>query len=133
MSEYWSPKPLRPAQENPLFQESKDETYVVKGLSPIQRQRREDGTPHTVGGRTCLHPEETFYLSGEKIDKAQPEVPNDHKLDPDAVVKSFFEKAVPVEDDEEAEKGALGDAGKQVAGAAVNATKQVINTAVNSK
>lgn len=129
---YWSPKPLRPQDPNPLFQESKDDTYTVKGLSPIERQRRTDGTPYTVGGRTALRPEETFYLSDDKIDKAQPSAPA-KTLDPDAVVKSFFEKAVPDEDAEDSEKGALADAGKQVGGAAVGAAKQVISTATNAK
>lgn len=86
----WSPKPLRPADPNPLFKENKDESYVVKALTPIQQQRREDGTPHTVGGRTKLGPEEHFYLSADKLNKSK-EAPAKPKLDPDAIVKSFLE------------------------------------------
>lgn len=52
---WWSPKPLRPAAKDPLF-EVTESPVVVKGLNPWQRQRMEDGTPHTIPGPTSLRP-----------------------------------------------------------------------------
>lgn len=93
MMSNWNPKPKRPQDPNPLFKMDEREEYVVKGLTPIERQRRADGTPHTTGNRTRLVPAESFYLEAEKLDKSQPPAPKKPSLDPDAVVKSFLEKS----------------------------------------
>jgi len=48
-------RPQRPTDPNPLF--TLNDAYVVKSAStPMQKQRALDGTPHTRGGRTGLHP-----------------------------------------------------------------------------
>lgn len=92
-----APRPLeRPTSENPLFALVESDV-VVRELSPIQRQRHVDGTPHTRTGLTGLRPPEpTLYLEGiskgvgsdgVKDDRANPR-PN---LDPDSVVKAFLD------------------------------------------
>ena len=89
----WNPKPLRPADPNPLFQMG-DETYVVKGQSAIQRQRAADGTPHTKCRPSALSaPDYALYLEDGKIQKSEP-APVAKALDPDLVVKSFLKGMV---------------------------------------
>lgn len=92
-----APRPLqRPASDNSLFALVEQEV-VVRELSPIQRQRVEDGTPHTRTAFTALRPPEPkLYLEGiskgvnsdgVKDDRANP-MP---VTDPDAVVKAFLD------------------------------------------
>lgn len=97
MSSYWSPKPLRPAAINPLFQMVESET-VVKGLSPIQRQRKEDGTPLTRGARTSLRPADPELTLRDDLVKGsiaekfakRPEQPKMDPVDPISVVKAYM-------------------------------------------
>lgn len=85
-----SPKPLRMADPNPLFP-MVDEGYVVKSLSPMERQRRLDGTQHTMMRPSTLEPKGIdLYLSGDKIDKSIPIV-EAKSLDAAAIIKSFME------------------------------------------
>lgn len=100
----WSPKPLRPVAENPLFEMVESPT-VVKGLSPMQRQRQEDGTPHTRTGPTALRPADpiltlpNILVKGSLVEKfdERPKQPKQDPADPMAVVKSYLAKgpAVP--------------------------------------
>lgn len=130
----WHPKPLRPADPNPLFQMDTDAGYVVKSQTPIQRQRELDGTPHTKMRPSPLHaPDYALFLEDSKLNKsesAQPPVKTDPPLNPDMVVKSFMAKGVVDEDEESAEKGTIGQAvGGAAAGAAKMATGAVTGAA----
>lgn len=100
----WAPKPLRPDSENPLF-EMVEAPVVVKGLSPIQRQRLADGSQHTITGPTALRPAdpvlslpETMVKKGSLVEKYD-ERPKPIKQDPEdpmTVVKSYLaEKSLP--------------------------------------
>jgi hypothetical protein len=98
MNTGWAPKPLRPDATNPLF-EMVEAPIVVKGLSPIQRQRLADGTPHTVTGPTALRaPDpalvlpETLVKKGSLVEKydERPKQPKQDPEDPMTVVKSYL-------------------------------------------
>lgn len=88
MSGYWAPKPLRPQSVSPLFDDSRDEGYVVKGMTDMQRQRTEDGTPHTTTGRTGIAPRGIALFVTP--DAPQETVEKGQKLDPDEVIKAFL-------------------------------------------
>lgn len=83
----------RPKDPNPIFQMSEPET-VIKGQSPIERQRAEDGTPHTITGVPCDSPKgPTLYL-GTEVKKSVPvkrEKEVTKSLDPAAVVKAYLD------------------------------------------
>ena len=85
-----SPKPLRKGDPNPLFKMEEGD-YVVKALSPIERQRREDGTPYTTVIPSAVEPRERgLYLKEEKVTKSV-EAAVHRDPDPDEVVKAFME------------------------------------------
>lgn len=137
----WNPKPLRPAAENPLFTENQGYTITKsQSLSPMERQRLADGTPHTKTGRTGLRPplvqrvgdEPELYLgkSVNEDDKDADEVQK--SLNPDLIVKSYLGQDG--EDTEKGEGDSLGTkAGKVAVGAAkvgARAAGSVARTAV---
>lgn len=103
MNAGWSPKPIRPVADSPLFEWVEAPT-VVKGLSPIQRQRLADGTPHTVTGRTCLRaPDPVLALPESMLNKGslvekydeRPKQPKQDPVDPMTVVKSYLAEKEP--------------------------------------
>lgn len=88
----------KPAPTNNLFPMHEEEIRVYS-RSPIQQQRANDGTPHTVGGVTGLRPPEPeLYLSKAF---ANPDVPAEanslnhkydpSKIEPNKIVKAFLE------------------------------------------
>ncbi len=93
----WAPKPLRPNSENPLF-EMVEAPTVVKSLTPIQRQRLSDGTPHTVTASTALRPADpvlslpSTLVKGSLVEKydERPKQPKQDPEDPMTVVKSYL-------------------------------------------
>lgn len=103
MNTSWAPKPMRPAADNTLF-EMVEHPVVVKGLTPMQRQRLADGTPHTVTGRTALRPAdpelklpETMVKKGSLVEKfdERPKQPKQDPEDPMTVVKSYLSQKNP--------------------------------------
>ena len=94
---HWAPQPRMKADEHGLFKMDESVTVVNKGLTPIQRQRRLDGTPHTVTGYQCDKPEDpVIYLGSDKISKSSLNA-DDHKektsaCDPDEVIKAYLNK-----------------------------------------
>lgn len=103
MSTYWSPRPLRPASANPIFEMVEPEP-VIKGLSPMQRQRLEDGTPITRSGPTALRPADPMLVLrpelskgslAEKLEEKNPKygAPRQDPQEPLGVIKSYLEKA----------------------------------------
>ncbi len=93
MNTGWSPKPLRNVEQH--FTEL---PIVVKGLTPMQRQRELDGTPHTRTGPTALRaPDPVLVLPAtlkkgslvEKFDE-RPKAPKQEPEDPMTVVKSYL-------------------------------------------
>lgn len=91
-----SPQPLRKSDSDPLFKEG-DDGYVVKALSPIERQRKLDGTPHTSNRQSAFRPKDTeLYIGEDKISKASlPDAKSvsaqsERDIDPDEVVKAFM-------------------------------------------
>ena len=97
MNTGWAPKPLRPESEDPLFKFVETPT-VVKGLSPIERQRLADGTPHTIGTPTALKPPDAVLtlrpdlVKGSLVEKyaERPKPPIQDPPDPMTVVKSYM-------------------------------------------
>ncbi|NJL53708.1 hypothetical protein HC928_00285 [bacterium] len=110
---WWSPKPLRPEAQNPLFPVS-EAPVTVRGLNPWQRQRQQDGTPPTVPGRTALRPPdpELFIRSelskGSLVEKLDDEdkkkTPKTEPVDPIGVLKSFMAHKVEKPQEEEVSK-----------------------------
>lgn len=108
MNTGWSPKPLRPEAENPLF-EMYEAPVVVKGMTPMQRQRHEDGTPHTRTGPTALRPADpeitlrSDLVKGSLVAKfdERPKAIKQDPQDPISVVKSYLAKAAEVKPKEE--------------------------------
>ena len=113
---WWNPKPLRPQADNTLFTFHEQPT-VVRGLSPMQRQRLADGTPPTVSGPTALRPADpalnirpSLVKSSmvEKIEEENPRygVPRRDPVEPLGVIKSYMAyKSKDEEDpDEDSEK-----------------------------
>lgn len=105
-----SPKPLRKGDPNPLFQEG-DDTYVIKALSPMERERRADGSQHTNNRGSAVKPrglDNSLYLGDDKIDKSAKSVSAQMEADinPDEVVKNFMKGklAGADTDDEDQEK-----------------------------
>ena len=86
---FYNPKPLRPEDPNPLFKFCNDYEFE-KELTPIQRQRRVDGTQHTKTGLTKLNPGNVEPVTGPKLELNKAVKPT--KIDPDAVVKAFLER-----------------------------------------
>jgi hypothetical protein len=87
---------VRPQSANNLFPMVEGDVHVYS-RSPIQQQRANDGTPHTVGGVTGLRPPEPeLYLSKAF---ANPDVPAEanalnnptSKIEPNKIVKAFLE------------------------------------------
>lgn len=92
-----SPQPLKKSDSDPLFKEG-DDGYIVKAVSPIERQRKLDGTPHTSSHPNGIEPKGTeLYIGEDKISKASlPDAKSvsaqmDNDIDPDEVVKAFME------------------------------------------
>lgn len=91
--EQWSPKPLRPFVNLPL----EPETVVIKGRTPIEKQRAQDGTPHT-SMRPGLRPADPQLVIKGSLAEELPEAPTPPKADPPIydqeaaakVVKSFL-------------------------------------------
>jgi hypothetical protein len=120
MSTYWSPKPLRPASANPIFEMVEPET-VVKGLSPMQRQRLEDGTPITRQGPTALRPADpelvirpdlakgSYAATLESKSPKYGAPPRQDPQEPLGVIKSYLEKAK----EHENPKGGLSQKGRE--------------------
>lgn len=114
---WWSPKPLRSVSHtNSLFQMVEPET-TVKGLSPIERQRKEDGTPMTRTPPSALRPADpALSLKSDLINKGSMVARYDEKyprndaprLDPPeplGVLKSYLAyKAQDCSSEEEIEK-----------------------------
>ncbi len=97
----WHPKPLRPKDPNPLC--TQDDSYVIKkssDLTPIQRQRIQDGTPHTRGSQYRIQPTQATQITGPRLyigDDVSKSISNDKESDPvppnaDEIVKSFLSK-----------------------------------------
>ncbi len=118
----WHPKPRRPVDPNPLFTEG--DSYTIRKsstLSPIERQRIQDGTPHTRGGRYSFQPGQIeptdgprLYIGGDAVEKSvQPTRPN-----VDELVKSFLAKGVAADEEEDTEKAAATPAPKSAPKAA---------------
>ena len=117
----------RPKSDNPIFEMHEPE-IVIKGQSPIERQRAKDGTPHTVTGVQCDSPKgPDLYLGSDKISKStktpKPDVAELMKsINPAKIVKSYLG----IDEDEDEEKGvgsAVAKLGKQAAGAVYNLAK----------
>ena len=141
MSNNWHPKPLRPKDPSPLFRQ--DDSFVVRpnaSLTPMQRQRIQDGTQHTRGSQHRILPTQAaqnsgpvLYLGGDDVSKSES---CKEKLDPDDVVKSFLAKGCdPAEED--TAKGAdggvggkIGAAAGKVVGTAGKVAGKVVGTAV---
>ena len=90
-----SPKPMRNSDPNPLFKEA-DDGYVVKALSPMERERRADGSQHTNNRGSAIKPrglDDSLYLGDEKIDKSAKSVSAqmEEDVNPDEVIKAFLE------------------------------------------
>ncbi len=90
-----SSQPLNKPESDGLFQ-IEDSVTVVKSVeTSMQRQRREDGTPYTVGGATALRPlgpklvlnslSKSYSLNAEEKD-------SDKHCDPDEVLKAYMAK-----------------------------------------
>ena len=121
-----SPKPMRNSDPNPLFKEA-DDGYVVKALSPMERERRADGSQHTNNRGSAIKPrglDDSLYLGDEKIDKSTKSVSAQMEgdVDPDEVIKAFMNK-----DDEDQEKSF--DAGMKAGQKVVNTAASVIPSA----
>ena len=145
-----SPKPLRKSDPDPLFKEA-DDGYVVKAMTPMQRQRATDGSLHSMNQRSRLEPKGLdLFLSEEKIDGIDKSVTEqmEREPNPDEVVKAWMEKgdlgATPAsstggklnaaagvtdEDDPAVEKGAL----TKMAGSVKDAAKDLVSSAAKAK
>ena len=89
----WSPKPMRPESKEQLFEMDDTVEVVKKSLTPMQRQRRKDGTPYTRGGATSLRPEGlALYLGDDKVSKGSLDESGTSEpvLDPTEVVKAYL-------------------------------------------
>lgn len=99
---WWSPKPLRGVSHtNSLFQIVEPVT-VVKGLSPIERQRKEDGTPITRQPPSALRPPDAVLsLKNDLINKGsmvarfenkfpKNSTPRQDPAEPLGVIKSYL-------------------------------------------
>lgn len=86
----------RPKDPNGIFQLDESVEVVRKGLTPMQRQRQADGSPHTRHGHSKLRPEgPRLHLGSDKISKSKDASLNERKEsdpapDPDAVVKAYL-------------------------------------------
>ena len=101
-----SPQPLRKKDPSPLFKEA-DDGYVVKAASPIERQRKADGSLHSMNRRSSVEPKDTLYIGEDKISKSSKSVSAqmEEDVDPDDVIKAFMAKGqLPDADDEDEEK-----------------------------
>jgi hypothetical protein len=90
---HWAPVPINRVDDpDGLFQIEDGPIHITKGLTPIEHQRRMDGTPHTITGRMAVQPADTkLYLSDDKISKAGPECsPKTPEHDPDEIVKAYL-------------------------------------------
>jgi hypothetical protein len=125
----WNPKPLRPQDPNPLFKMGDDYT-VRKSLSPIEKQRIQDGTPHTKTGRTRLKPGNVEPIDGPELylHKSVKKEDAPPPPDPDEVVKSFLAKGPEAEPCEEDEKKGLAETAGKVADTAAAGAKTVART-----
>ena len=98
-----SPKPLRKSDPTPLFKEA-DDGYIVRALSPMERERRADGSQHTNNRGSALRPrglDSSLYLGDDKIDKSTKSVSAqmESDVDPDEVIKAFMNKSENTDDD----------------------------------
>jgi hypothetical protein len=66
----WEPRPLRNFHNLP---ENTEEYRVKKSITPIERQRKLDGTPITISGRSNLKPKEpSIIIKGSLAEKLPP-------------------------------------------------------------
>lgn len=104
MNTGWAPKPLsRPESDGLLFAMVESPT-LVKGLSPMQRQREADGSGHTRTGSTALRPPDptlvfpdSLLSKGSLVEKydERPKMPKMDPEDPMMVVKSYLASKKP--------------------------------------
>ncbi len=90
----WNPKTLLKPDTNGLFQMDESVTIVKSVETPMQRQRRIDGTPHTVTGAMCLQPEGP-QLTLDGLEKSYSLTAKDDEkesCDPDEVMKAYLER-----------------------------------------
>lgn len=91
---HWAPKPLHDGDPNGLFQLEESVTISKSVETPMQRQRRIDGTPHTKTGRTALKPRgPELQLDG--LSKSYSINADDDKkehCDPDEIMKAYLDK-----------------------------------------
>lgn len=95
----WNPKPLRPQPKNPLFPLVEGET-IIKSETPIEVQRRKDGTPITrMGAMAVQPPDPVVFLKSDLIKKGSlveqyaPQHKELPKLSPEetlGVIKSYL-------------------------------------------
>ena len=120
-----SPQPLRKKDPSPLFKEA-DDGYVVKAASPIERQRKADGSLHSMNRRSSVEPKDALFIGEDKINKSKKSVSAQMEkddIDPDDVIKAFMAKGAPTaprmppvgksgnDDDEDEEKSMTSDKG----------------------
>lgn len=88
-----SPVPFRKSDSDPLFKVENDGYTVRKSLSPIERQRAADGTPHTNSRPSAVEAKDyDLYVTVEKSKKDKDDKSlNAKKCDPDEIVKAFME------------------------------------------
>lgn len=91
----WAPKPLRSQDPQPLFKQ--DDSFTVtksSSLTPLQRQRLQDGTPHTRGSQYRIEPGTAPQIGGPELylgDVSKSQAPEE-SIDADDIVKSFLSK-----------------------------------------
>jgi len=139
MSEYKdSPKPLREIDPNPLFKVS-DDGYVTKASTPMERQRRADGTGYSMNRPSSVEPKDyDLYIKGDKVTKS---IEGQEQANPDDVIKAYMEKGdligekIRAEQDGEIEEGIDAKKGSlsTAANTAVGGAKKLLNTAMAAK
>lgn len=90
MNSGWAPKPLRNLDTSGFV----ERPTVVKHLTPIERQRAEDGTPHTAMRPSALRPAdpELYISKGSLVEKyaQRPQLPKQDPEDPMTTIKSYI-------------------------------------------
>ncbi len=92
--DHWNPRPLNKPDINGLFQMDERVTIVKSVETPMQRQRRIDGTPHTITGVMCDRPEGPS-LTLDSLEKSYSITAKDDDKEPcdaDAVMKAYLEQ-----------------------------------------
>lgn len=90
MTTGWAPRPLRNLDTSGFVELE----TVVKHLTPIERQREEDGTPHSAMRPSALRPADPalYITKGSLVDKYdnRPQQPKQDPEDPMTTVKSYI-------------------------------------------